>query len=494
MNASTGTGKQYINGEWINGQGDLFYSVNPADNSTIWQGTYGTPDEVLAAFIAAKKALSQWSALPLSDRAAFILKFTQLVTARQTQLTELISTENGKPGWEAATETAAVIGKAALALQSHHDRLQEKTTKTQQTNSCLRYKPQGVVAVLGAFNFPAHLSNGHIIPALLAGNTVVYKPSELTPAVAEFIIQCWHDCGLPKGVINCVQGNGITAKNLLDTPINGVFFTGSYQTGVKINQQLSDRPEVIITLEMGGNNPLIIDEVADIKAAVYNTLLSSFLTSGQRCTCARRIMVPNNAFGDAFLSTLLQTSQQLSVGVYTEQPEPFMGPVISLQHAQGHLKAQEELQQLGAVSLLTMQLLKENTGFLSPGIIDMTGVESIPDNEIFAPLAQIYRYHHFDEALTLANNTRYGLSASLFSDDRKRFEQFYQTMNAGLINWNKPTTGAASDLPFGGTGRSGNHRPTAYFAADYCAYPVASQEQPVMTMPEIVVPGLPMFK
>lgn len=494
MNTSTGSGKQYINGEWIKGQGEVFYSVNPANNSTIWQGTYGTQDDVLAAYTAANKALSQWVALPFLNRAAYILKFTQLVTERQTQLTQLISTENGKPRWEASTETAAVIGKAALALQSHHDRLLEKTTQTQQTNSCLRYKPQGVVAILGAFNFPAHLSNGHIIPALLAGNTVVYKPSELTPAVAEFIMQCWHDSGLPKGVINCVQGNGITAKNLLDTPINGVFFTGSYQTGIKINQQLSSRPEVIIALEMGGNNPLIIDEVANIHAAVYNAIMSSFLTSGQRCTCARRIIVPDSSFGDSFLDSFLQKSLQLKVGAFTDEPEPFMGPVISYQQAKAHLQAQDALQAQGGISLLNMKLLKENTGFLSPGAIDMTNVPQAPDKEIFAPFTQIYRYHDFDEALTLANQTLYGLSASLFSDNAARYEQFYQTINAGLINWNKPTTGAASDLPFGGTGRSGNHRPTAYFAADYCAYPVASQEQSVMSMPVALAPGIAAFK
>lgn len=493
MNTPTLSGQHYINGTWINGQGESFDSINPADNSTIWQGACGTEKETLAAFHAAKDALSTWATLPFASKVAYILKFTQLVTARQTQLTALISAENGKPLWEAATETAAVIGKAALALQAHHDRLKETITHDQQTNSCLRFKPQGVVVVLGAFNFPAHLSNGHIIPALLAGNTVIYKPSELTPAVAEFIMHCWNDANLPKGVINCIQGNGHTAKQLLDTPINGVFFTGSYQTGVKINQQLSNRPDVIITLEMGGNNPLVIDEVNDMNAAVYNTLLSSFLTSGQRCTCARRIMIPNSAFGDAFLSTLLQKSQQLRVGSYTEQPEPFMGPVISHQHAQAHLKAQNQLQQLGGVSLLTMRLLKENTGFLSPGIIDMTGLSHVPDNEIFAPLAQIYRYDNFNEALTLANQTHYGLSASLLSDNSNRYEQFYQTINAGLINWNKPTTGAASHLPFGGTGRSGNHRPTAYFAADYCAYPIASQEQPVMAMPSTLVPGVPAF-
>ena len=167
-----------------------------------------------------------------------------------------------------------------------------------------------------------------------------------------------------------------------------------------------------------------------------------------------------------------------------------MGPVITQHYALAHIAAQDELQKLGGVSLLTMALLKENTGLLSPGIMDMTGIAFVPDEEIFAPFVQVYRYHDFEEALMLANQTRYGLSASLFSDNSERYERFYQTINAGLINWNKPTTGAASDLPFGGVGRSGNHRPTAYFATDYCAYPIASQEQPILTLPTARLPGI----
>jgi succinylglutamic semialdehyde dehydrogenase len=490
MNVSDLSGKHYIDGCWVAGNGDSFISTNPVNNAVIWHGNNGVQDDTVAAFSAAKAALSTWRMLSFDVRANHVLNFTAIVKNRQHELMHLISTENGKPLWESATEVANVIGKAALAIQAHKERLAERKTINSDTTSCLRFKPQGVVAVLGAFNFPAHLSNGHIIPALLAGNTVVYKPSELTPAVAEFIIQCWHDSGLPAGVINCIQGDASTAKHLLNNPIQGVFFTGSYHAGRQINQQLSSRPEVIITLEMGGNNPLVIDEIADIKAAVYQTILSSFMTSGQRCTCARRLMIPNTAKGDEFLLALLEASKQLRVGSYDSEPEPFMGPVITQHHALAHLAAQDELKKLGGVSLLTMTLLKENTALLSPGIMDMTGIAFVPDEEIFAPFAQIYRYHDFEEALMLANQTRYGLSASLFSDNSERYDRFYQTINAGLINWNKPTTGAASDLPFGGVGRSGNHRPTAYFATDYCAYPIASQEQPILTLPTTGLPGI----
>ena len=167
-----------------------------------------------------------------------------------------------------------------------------------------------------------------------------------------------------------------------------------------------------------------------------------------------------------------------------------MGPVISNDQALIHLQSQKKLLESGGESLLSMSLLKENTGLLSPGIIDMTKVSNTPDEEIFAPLVQIHRYKHFDEAISLANQTRYGLAAGLLGDNEANYQHFYQKVRAGLINWNRPTTGAASNLPFGGVGFSGNHRPSAYFAADYCAYPVASMEQPSLTTPAQQLPGI----
>lgn len=480
----------YINGEWVNGQGCEFVSTNPADSTNIWYGTKSTEDDVQAACNAAQKALSSWANLSFSSRANHVLNFSKLVDARREELTQLISLESGKPRWEAATEVAAVIGKANLSIQAYQERTGEKQNITTEGTNCVRYKPHGVVAVLGPFNFPAHLSNGHIIPALLAGNTVVYKPSELTPAVAEFIMHCWHESGLPAGVINCLHGDAETAKRLLDEDIQGVYFTGSYATGVQINKQFSDRPEVILALEMGGNNPLVIDNVNNMDAAVYYALLSTYLTAGQRCTCARRMMIPDSPFGSQFLAAFVHASSTLRIGSFTDDPEPFMGPVISQTHAQAHINTQKALQQSGGKTLLPMTLLTENSGFLSPGIMDMTNVAHPIDEEIFAPFVQVYRYQDFDHALALANQTRYGLAAGLLSDNHDHYQKFYQTIHAGLINWNRPTTGAASSLPFGGTGRSGNNRPSAYFAADYCAYPIASIEQSLLSMPTQPLPGI----
>ena len=480
----------YIDGQWISGLGKSFTSINPANGTIIWHGTNATEVELSAACDAAHKALPRWSQLGVATRAQHVRNFGQQIETKRQELTLLIAQETGKPLWEAATEVGSVISKIDLSIQSYQARTAEQQMAGTEATSHLRYKPHGVVAVLGPFNFPAHLSNGHIIPALLAGNTVVYKPSELTPAVAEFIIQCWHDGGLPAGVINCVQGSAASAKMLLNQDLQGVYFTGSYNTGRQINTLFSDRPEIILALEMGGNNPLIVDAVENIPAAVYHSLLSAYITAGQRCTCARRLLVADNEAGDHFLDQFIIASKTLHVGPYTDNPEPFMGPVISYEHALSHLKAQESLQTAGGQVLLSMTLLAENTGLLSPGIIDMTDVAKPTDEEIFAPLVQIHRYQNFDHALELANQTRYGLAAGLLSDSQERYQQFYQTIRAGLVNWNRPTTGAVGSLPFGGIGRSGNHRPSAYFAADYCAYPIASLEQPTLAMPVQKLPGI----
>lgn len=480
----------YINGRWVAGQGAQLESINPANGEVLWQSNSASTEQIAIAYGAAKHALNDWALLSFEQRCVLIQRFAQQVDQHKASLAERISLETGKPLWESLTEVSAVIAKINLSIKAYQERTWPKETITTEATQCLRYKPHGVVVVLGAFNFPAHLSNGHIIPALLAGNTVLYKPSEQAPAVAELIMECWQHSELPAGVIQCLQGDVRCGQELLTHPIQGVYFTGSYATGLRIHQQFSNRPEVILALEMGGNNPLVIAEVDNMSAALYHTLISAFITAGQRCTCARRLIVPDSSFGDRFVQQLIQATQKIAVGSFKQQPEPFMGPVISHAQAKHSLLKQQMLCNLGGIALAPMQALADNTGFLSPGLIDMSAVNEPPDEEIFAPLLQIHRYQHFSEAINLANQTKYGLAAGLFSDNPKQYQQFYQEVHAGLINWNRPTTGAASSLPFGGVGLSGNHRPSAYFAADYCAYPIASMEQALLTKPTQPVPGI----
>lgn len=284
---------QYINGSWQKSKGTVLESINPAYGTILWQGTNATEEDVSQAYDAAKLACNAWARTTFEYRSELIKKFGQQVEQNKQLLAQLISMEMGKPIWESLTEVNAVIGKINLSIQAYQERTWPKETTNSDGTIALRYKPHGVVVVLGAFNFPAHLSNGHIVPALLAGNTVVYKPSEQTPAVAEFMLECWHNSGLPPGVLNCIQGDAACGRSLLAKEIQGVYFTGSYATGARIHEQFAGRPGVILALEMGGNNPLVVDNnLSDIDAAVYNSILSAFMTSGQRCTCARRLIIP----------------------------------------------------------------------------------------------------------------------------------------------------------------------------------------------------------
>lgn len=483
----------YIAGSWLEGQGDLFESLNPVTQQVLWSGNGATAAQVESAVQAARQAFPDWARRSLDERIQVLEAFAAALKSHADELAHCIGEETGKPLWEATTEVTSMVNKVAISIQSYRERTGEKSGPLGDAIAVLRHKPHGVVAVFGPYNFPGHLPNGHIVPALLAGNTVLFKPSELTPKVAELTVKCWVEAGLPAGVLNLLQGARETGIALAANPgIDGLFFTGSSRTGNLLHQQFSGRPDKILALEMGGNNPLVVDEVADVDAAVYTIIQSAFISAGQRCTCARRLLVPEGAWGDALLARLVAVSSTLEVGAFDQQPAPFMGSVISLAAAKALMGAQNHLLGLGAVPLLTMTQPQAQAALLTPGILDVTTVAERPDEELFGPLLQVIRYADFAAAITEANNTQYGLAAGLLSDSQERYQQFWLQSRAGIVNWNKQLTGAASSAPFGGVGASGNHRASAYYAADYCAYPVASLETPSLVMPAALTPGVRM--
>ena len=482
---------QFIAGVWQAGQGEAFESLNPVSQAVIWQGQGATPEQVEAAVQAARQAFPAWGWRPLEERIAVLERFAACLKDKADLLARAIGEETGKPLWEAATEVTSMVNKVAISIQSYRERTGEKSGPLADATAVLRHKPHGVVAVFGPYNFPGHLPNGHIVPALLAGNCVLFKPSELTPLVAELTVKCWIEAGLPAGVLNLLQGARETGVALAGNPgIDGLFFTGSSRTGNLLHSQFAGRPDKILALEMGGNNPLLVDQVQDVEAAVYTIIQSAFISAGQRCTCARRLLVPAGSWGDALLARLVEVCRQIKVGRYDEQPAPFMGSVISLQAAQQLLAAQADLLARGATALLTMTQPQADAALLTPGIVDVTAVAARPDEEFFGPLLQVIRYSSFEAAIAEANNTAFGLAAGLLSDDKARYEQFWLESRAGIVNWNKQLTGAASTAPFGGIGASGNHRPSAYYAADYCAYPVASLECESLSLPATLTPGV----
>ena len=485
-----------INGEWVTAHGDVWQTTNPVSQAVIWQGNAATAEDVEVACQAARQAFLSWAKKPISERIAIIERFAKLLEDNKTALAEIISQETSKPRWETLTEVQSMIGKVAISIRAYHERTGASETKMADGVASLRHRPHGVLAVFGPYNFPGHLPNGHIVPALIAGNTIVFKPSELTPWTAEATVKLWQQAGLPNGVINLVQGGRDTGVALAQSKhIDGLLFTGSANIGYQLHHQLAGRPDKILALEMGGNNALIIDDLDDsepdsLDAAVNLTIQSAFVSAGQRCTCARRLLVKNGKAGDAFIERLVDASKKLVIGEWDAEPQPFMGGVISLKAANDMLAAQQKLIELGAKPRLIMRPVKDNSSLLSPAILDVTDIKDIPDEEYFGPLLCIYRYNDFDAALRLANDTRFGLSVGLVSPKRDLFERLLMEARAGIVNWNKPLTGASSAAPFGGVGASGNHRASAFYAADYCAWPMASLESEQLTLPEKLSPGV----
>lgn len=449
-------------------------SFDPCTGDLVWQGATGGTE---AAIKAARGALDDWSQTDFSERVLVAERFREVVVQRGADLAALISRETGKPHWEAQTEVASVAAKVGISVEAYNSRTGEREGQAQGVRQAVRHKPHGILAVLGPYNFPAHLPNGHIVPALLAGNTIVFKPSELTPATGALLAEFWREAGLPDGVLRVVQGRADAGRELASHPdIDGLLFTGSAVTGAALARQFAETPHKMLALEMGGNNPLVVWGADDLDAAASITVQSAFLSAGQRCTCARRLIVEQSQ-ADAFIERLVELTLQIRIGSPFDDPEPFMGPVIDNVAADRLLSAARDLSTRSARTILPLERLFEDRPFLSPAIVDVTGSQ-VPDEEYFGPLLQVIRVPDFESAMLAANDTRFGLATSFIGSDEALYRRFWRESRAGVVNWNRPTNGAASNAPFGGIGASGNHRPSAFYAADYVAWPVASLEMP----------------
>jgi succinylglutamic semialdehyde dehydrogenase len=486
----------YIAGNWQRGAGPALTAIDPAAGSPSWTGHAATPAEVAAAVAAARAAAAPWADLPVDRRMAFCQAFAAALRNHEQRLAEAICISTGKPLWEAQQEVGAMVAKVPVSVQAMQERRGERSSDIGGARAVTRFKPHGVLVVLGPFNLPGHLPNGHIIPALLAGNTLVFKPSEQTPLVGQRMLEIWHEAGLPAGVINMVQGGRDTGIALArHDGIDGLLFTGSYAAGLALSRTFAEHPERILALEMGGNNPLIIDSdhISDLDAAAYHTIQSAYITAGQRCTCARRLIVIDSPRAQPFIHRLVAMIRTIRVGRWNDDPTPFMGPVISKAAAEKLLAAQAEMIGRGGAVLAGCERRGDCPAMLTPGLIDVTGVPKVAgrgDVEHFGPLLQLIRVPDFDTAMAEANDTDYGLAAGLFSESRERFDAFYRRIRAGVVSWNRQTTAASGQLPFGGIGHSGNHRPSGYYAADYCSYPVASLEYDQLALPASLTPGV----
>ncbi|MEE4210340.1 MAG: succinylglutamate-semialdehyde dehydrogenase [Parvularcula sp.] len=467
--------KNFIGGTWKDGSGSALSSVSPATDDIIAEGRMGDASDAALAVKAAHDAFPAWRRMSYEDRKAIIERFAAIAGERKDEMARLIARETGKALWDASTEAAGVAGKAKLAMASYENRTPTEETDQGKIKLRIAHKPHGVMIVIGPFNFPGHLPNGQIIPALLAGNTVVFKPSEQTPAVGHLMAQWWSEAGLPDGVLNLVQGAREVAEALIaDERIAGVLFTGGVPAGRAIHKALAGRPDVIVALELGGNNPIIAWDVANAEHAAQIIIRSAYITSGQRCTCARRLIVEQGPEGDRIVEAVKALIPRLRVGDPLSDESVFMGPLISKTSAENALRAQDDLMAKGATPIVKMARADAGAAYVTPGLLDVTAMTDDPDEEVFAPLLKVVRVASFDEAIERANDTRFGLAASLLSDKEELWHKFDAEIRAGIVNWNRQTTGASGAMPFGGPGLSGNHRPAGAYAADFCAWPMAS--------------------
>lgn len=482
-------------GAWHPIPGEALRSREPARPSrVVWSGS-PNPDHLDAAFASARAAQPAWAAWPLEKRAAALRSFRQLATERADAIATLIRDEVGKPMWDAKAEAGLLAAKVDITLEESPTAAMNRVTGFELSLSPTRagrcwFRPHGVMGVLGPFNFPAHLPNGHIIPALAMGNTIVFKPSDKAPAVGQALAELFYDAlsqaGAPAGVFNLVQGGSAIAASLAAHPaLDGILFTGSWPVGRRIMQANLDRPGRLLALEMGGNNPAIILPDADLPQAIIECVRSAFVTTGQRCTCTRRVIVHRDV-APRVIPALCKAASSLIIGAPDASHPVFMGPIISQAARDAVLNAQTQLARAGGDLLVPCTAIDgpgtEPGWYITPGICKVPGfvrgshsplAHPGEDIEIFGPLLRVSVAENLDDAITQANATDFGLAASIFTRDQAAADTFAARAKAGCINWNTGTAGASSKLPFGGLGLSGNHRPAGAFSLDYCAYPVA---------------------
>ncbi|MES3038500.1 MAG: succinylglutamate-semialdehyde dehydrogenase [Bdellovibrionota bacterium] len=473
----------FINGTFtpvVKGHGE-FKNTSPADTSDCIMTLRFDRDNVEVACHAAKAAYPAWARLEEKERRSYLLRLKEIFIQNEKEIAELISRDTGKPLWDSTTEAKALVNKIDITLNFSNKLIAEERIKDAlpQVDGVIRYRSRGAMAVLGPFNFPAHLPNGHIIPALYAGNTIVFKPSEQTPSVGQFYAELIAKADFPKGVFNMIQGDGESGRRLAaNEEVDGILFTGSYEVGLRIKQETINHYWKILALEMGGKNATVVWEDADIDKAIYETLIGSYLSSGQRCSGTSRVFV-HEKIADQFTDRFYEAAKKLTIGHWSENP--FMGPLINAGAVEKYIRFQEIANRENCESLMRGKALdlKHKGFYVTPSIhlVNKYDPQSVyQKTEIFGPNVGIMKVNDFHETMKYVNCTGYGLVMALFTKDKALYEEALIQARVGLLNWNRTTNGASSKLPFGGMGKSGNDRPSAHFAINYCTIPVASLE------------------
>ena len=487
----------YIDGKFIietkpNGE---IKDISPADLTDTVLAAPFFHDHIEAACAAARKAYPLWAALSMDERKNYLLRLKEIFINNEAEMAQVIARDTGKSLWDATTEAKALSGKIDITLNYSLKLIAEEHVPNALpgVEGVIRYRSRGVMAVVGPFNFPAHLPNGHIIPALISGNTIVFKPSEQTPAVGQLMAKLIDQAQFPKGVFNMVQGDSEAGRRLVvNEEVDGILFTGSYEVGLKIKQETMNHYWKILALEMGGKNATVVWEDADLDKAIYETLVGAFMSTGQRCSGTSRIFL-HEKIADEFTERFYQAAKKLTIGHWSENP--FMGPLINAQAVEKYIRFQEIANRENCENIMRGKSLdlKYKGYYVTPSIhlVKKFDTGSVyQKSEIFGPNVSIMKVNDFSETMKFVNSTGYGLVMALFTKSRELYDKALLESRVGLLNWNRTTNGASSRLPFGGLGKSGNDRPSAHFAIQYCTIPIASLEDPTGFDMSKILPGI----
>lgn len=482
----------YFNGQFThsNGISDLSKAdetINKKSPADLGQHLWDAPvfyNHINQVIESSMKGFEVWRKLTFDERVSYLKKYQEIVRRRKDEIAMALCLEVGKPLWEAKTEAAALDSKVSVTITDSLERIKQETINNvmPKIDGHVVYKPLGPCFVIGPFNFPCHLANGQILSALLAGNSVIFKPSEKTIYSAQLMIECFHEAGFPVGVINFINGTGKTASEISkDSRIKGIFFTGSRGVGLKILDNTYRDLNKLVALELGGKNSTILHHDTNISHALPELIRACYLTTGQRCTSTSMILV-HKKIEQEFIGKFKDVTGRIIVGHPTQtNPEPFMGPLIDESAEKMYFDFCQNGILEGAEEILAPQKL--NIGFnghyVSPSIHYVAHPKldgKFIQDEIFGPNCFFIPYENIEDAIQIANSTSYGLAASVFTKNQDIYKLCLRDIDSGLINLNRSTVGATARLPFGGVKNSGNHRPAAVSMIDHCAHAIASLE------------------
>lgn len=438
-----------------------------------------------------------WKKIKLEERISFLKKFQEQVQSKKEEIARAISLEMGKPLWEAMGEANSVVGKVDVTINDSLPRVSDKSFDNIMPGikGELAYRSIGPALIIGPFNFPCHLANTQILSALIMGNSVIFKPSEKTAYSAQLLIDCFHEAGFPKGVVNLIQGDGEVARRLLNKKeIKGVYFTGSKDVGLEILKSTHQDLTKIVALELGGKNPGILHHDANLDVAMEELLKACYLTSGQRCTSTSIIAI-HESIHEEFIEKFHNYSKKIIVDHPIDyEKEPFMGPLVDQRAVDNYLLFMGMAKREGFEEVMRGKAISKahNGYYVSPSIhFNKTWKKDshFLTSEIFGPNCTFITYKDIEEAIEISNSSEYGLAAGVFTADESLFRKCFEEIDAGLINWNRSTCGASPKLPFGGLKNSGNYHPAAVAMIDSCVLQKSS-----LQMQEVQPSGIDSIK